>query len=468
MERLKRTVFNLKVYVIAFCFCNLLSMCLFTKWIYSITIPLMLVWGCMFCAYNFICKKFKWSFCTAVAFTFCVSYFIIILFRSSSMAKDIAQFMCIIVYFFVLFDAFSEMNRTEREKIIKINCDAVFWFNLPIAIISALIMYSGYYSEIVIQGETYLLGLIPRSEGCQLRGIGGSPTTFAVLEWLALMASIYLYKKSKKRILRVVIVMADIITWICLVAANANYLVLMLGAFAITLVLCLVLSKKAKACITVIVISVCVALLYKGTFGFIDYTVNGLHQMLAEKSEPDNSQSNSSLEEGDNRGATSDDVLDDPDDQVVEPAPPIVVERSLQSSTMGVRWTIWQEALKLFAENPFGVSKSNAKVEIFYGVPNYEYSNLHNGYLTILVSAGIQGLLMIVVFGVTLFIRVVYYMRVNHDDYTTQIAVALCIAILAGELVNGCFLFDRGLLYAFLWLILGHLYGQCKQSKDER
>lgn len=451
MQKLKHILLNLKVFMIAFFICNLFSMCLFTKRIYSICIPLLILWGGLLCVYNYVIKRQKKDFAFWVSSAVCINYLIIILFFSSSYMQDIAQLLCVMVYLFILFGAFSDLDRKDRTDIIMSNCYIMFYFNIVVSLGSVIIMFSKYVGEIVIEGDTYLLGLIPRSSGCQLRGIGGSPTSFSVLEWLSIVASIFIFKRSKSKLNKVVVVIADIVSWICLVGANSNYFILMFGVFGIMLFICNLINKKWKNCLVVIIGMFSVLILYQGTLKGIDYTVNNV----------DISQILDKIQIDDDTASTDTEKQDVVDSEAGD----VKVERSISSSTLSVRMSIWKEALKILKDHPFGVAKSNATVEIYYGRPNYKYTNLHNGYLTILVASGIQGFALIILFGVWLFIKVIKCLAKNNNT-NIRLIVSLCVAILAGEMVNGCFLFDRGLTYASLWPLLGYLYSECKLSDN--
>ena len=92
-----------------------------------------------------------------------------------------------------------------------------------------------------------------------------------------------------------------------------------------------------------------------------------------------------------------------------------------------------------------------------------EYRNLHNGYLTLLAASGIVGFALILVFGVLFFIRAMqalFHCTDARRRLWLSVLIAACGAILASDLVNGCFVLWRGLQYIFLWLLLGEICAQ--------
>ena len=74
-------------------------------------------------------------------------------------------------------------------------------------------------------------------------------------------------------------------------------------------------------------------------------------------------------------------------------------------------------------------------------------------------------------FGILFFIRAMRYLcKCTDREKCKQLSVliAVCAAILAGELVNGCFVLWRGLVYIALWLLLGQICGIIAQPKTPK
>lgn len=71
----------------------------------------------------------------------------------------------------------------------------------------------------------------------------------------------------------------------------------------------------------------------------------------------------------------------------------MTISRPLETSANGTRSAIWREGIKLFLAHPLAVTNNAISVKVFYGVPDYEYRNLHNEYLTLLAASGSSALL---------------------------------------------------------------------------
>lgn len=446
MKKIIDFIFNLKIFILLYLFCNLLSLFIYTKPLYNLIIPVIILWGGAIIVYGYINKKIKINFFSIIALMFCINYFIVIIFKSNSKFTDIAQLISIGIYFLLFFEWYSNNDEEKREDILLKSSYMIFLFNLIISIGSTFIMFFNYSNTVNVWGKDYKLGLIPRSSGVQLHSLAGSPTSLAILELVSLIASLYIWKKTSDKRVKFGTVTANIFTWLCLVGANANNVILMFFAFSFFILLLNLLNKRFKKLLLTLVVLVSIASLYQGTLHFLDFSVNGVRHTI-------NSEINSENSGSIDPGTSGEDI------------PDIKIERTIGSSTLGVRLNIWKEGIKLFGSHPLGIAKSNISVRIFYGVPNYEYKNLHNGYLTILVASGVQGLVLVLVFGVTLFV-IAIKSSMKMNSYKFDFIFSYCAAILAGDMVNACFLFDRGLLYMTLWVLLGYIWAECKKVKS--
>ena len=73
-------------------------------------------------------------------------------------------------------------------------------------------------------------------------------------------------------------------------------------------------------------------------------------------------------------------------------------------------------------------------------------------------------------FGVWFFIKALRGLFICHDEekrLLLSVLIASCGAILAADLVNGCFVLWRGLPYIFLWLLLGEICARITELSPE-
>ena len=138
------------------------------------------------------------------------------------------------------------------------------------------------------------------------------------------------------------------------------------------------------------------------------------------------------------------------------------------------RFKLWKESLNLFKISPvIGISNGNI---VFYSekyadnVLSYSYhkSDLHNGYLTILVSTGIIGFAIFCIFGFRFAKHTAQHLFLQKKTFRNDIYPCL-FSFLAAYLVYA--LFERALLYdisfmvMWFWLMMG--YASCYIAKFE-
>lgn len=74
-------------------------------------------------------------------------------------------------------------------------------------------------------------------------------------------------------------------------------------------------------------------------------------------------------------------------------------------------------------------------------------------------------------FGVWFFIKALCCLSTCLDEekcLLLSVLIASCGAILAADLVNGCFVLWRGLPYIFLWLLLGEICARITELSPEK
>lgn len=445
-----------KYYYLIFLLCNLFSTCIFTKKIYSICIPVVLILGGIVFLYSVIVLRKKAvipDVKTYIHICFIGIYAIVIVLQSSNYLKDFAQLLSCIIYFFVIYMGIAMTDSKEREEILSISAIIIFVFGFLLAIASNVLLLFSINGKIIVFGEEYLFGIVPRSEGYQLWGVSGSPVTFCVLLFFSLLSSMRIIKEQKHIFIRTIIVIVDIFIWIALSATNANYFVLLILAFALCLLLfCFItevrsgLRGQIKKAALILLFFACVLFSYKLT----QRAISGMQQYVSKAMTEGN------IEYFFDRFSHDFHVAFDIEEE-------IDIQRSFSSTRLDVRTEIWRNAFMIFKKHPLGVSNSNAKVNVYYGEPDHEFTNLHNGYIQVLVAGGIQAAVLIFAFLIIQFLQVIKK-SFQEKDIVLVIMTALCFAILCGELVNGCFVFDRGVTYSVLWGALGFLNNKSRQN----
>lgn len=359
----------------------------------------------------------------------------------------------------------------------------VFVFSVSIALISVGMMLANYSAEVPYQGTVIEIGFYQRNTGMQLSGVTVGPSTLSVLSLLGLISVWYLFRESRGA-RRWFGVFCAVLLLFVIGAANAYSSLISMLAFSVLYPFCRALdctsSKRfarrgAETAARMLAMCLLVCCCFFGIQRLETAVVNDISQAVYqhELKEAEKEQTNTPEQPEPSEPAQPEPpkpsvpAQPEPSEPSVPEQPAeITISRDIKTSAIGVRLSIWKEGIKLFLSHPLGVTNNAISVRAFYGVPDYEYRNLHNGYLTLLVGAGIVGFSLIVIFGVWFFfrtLRCLFQCRDEKKRRMLSVLIASCGAILAADLVNGCFVLWRGLQYIFLWLLLGEI---CAQISD--
>ncbi len=169
-----------------------------------------------------------------------------------------------------------------------------------------------------------------------------------------------------------------------------------------------------------------------------------------------------------------------------EPAPAVTFDHENKNLDSG-RLTLWSQGIELFKVNPVvGIGKGNIYT---YGLDKFEngvkfsdryhglqwgplelgpfMTDLHNGYLTILVSAGALGFILFAIFGIRFFCSTTKH--VLRDERLQESAFPCMFSFLCAYLfysfIEVTLLFNITFTVVFFWMILG--YTSCYLSKNK-
>lgn len=139
------------------------------------------------------------------------------------------------------------------------------------------------------------------------------------------------------------------------------------------------------------------------------------------------------------------------------------------------RIRLWKESAELFGMSPIiGISSGNIvyySQEYLNGVLNYSYhkNDLHNGLITILVSTGIIGFLLFVIFGFRFAKHAAQHLFLQKKTYRNDVYPCLfCFlcAYMFYAFFEKALLYDISFLVLWFWLMMG--YTSCFIRQNER
>ena len=476
----------LKYFSGACVFILLLAVCPYTNVAYQKLLLVSLAFGLLVLAKVFLLDRSIYrNRYFPMLFLFTVSYAVTILLNARShFFKNCGQLAYTCLYLFIFFCAFSMIKSAEtRREILRFVLHIVVGFALIISLVSLWMLVTQYRGEYAYRGTVVPIGLNNRVNNIQLVGIGTSSSILGGMCVSALLSSILLLRYGCRK-LRWFYVLSAVIQWFTLCAANAFTDMVMVMTFAFMLVLCTVSAdlytkhgaarwkRAVMAVILAFAAALCVFAAYFITEQVEAKLVNRIEEIRYEQSVKDLEKPETPPEEPGNEPETPETPSEEPDSQPTLPPKKddIKIERDLSTSISSGRLPIWREGLKLALKHPLGMTEPNIEVFIQYGNdPHYSYTNLHNGFLTLLVAAGIIGFLLIMVFGIQLLVRAMEHIFAHSRKELAApiLLVSASASILSMDIANGCFVLWRGNHYLLLWMFLGELYALCAEGDQQ-
>jgi hypothetical protein len=136
------------------------------------------------------------------------------------------------------------------------------------------------------------------------------------------------------------------------------------------------------------------------------------------------------------------------------------------------RITLFKQGIEMFKHNPIiGIGRANLKMySKKYLSGGLIHPDLHNGYLTILVSYGIIGFSIFGIFSfmVALDICKNMFLCVNRNYFGVLVKLFSALVAYCGYcLFEKAILFDMTFMVGFFWLILGYAISYVNASKND-
>lgn len=140
------------------------------------------------------------------------------------------------------------------------------------------------------------------------------------------------------------------------------------------------------------------------------------------------------------------------------------------------RMDLWKAGIAAFKKAPlFGIGRENIYAYVKEELPGELWSEslnrggLHNIYLTILVSSGIVGFLLMAVFAVASFLKTAKLIFINKKLSPWYIIIiTMIILFYVTELVEARILYQVGIFYVIFWIYLGLIYALATSSKKQK
>lgn len=492
MDHRKKTelrVTALKYFIGFSLFALFLGDCAYTYFLYKPCLILSLAIGILMLAKAFFLDRDIYrNKCFPFLFLFVISYIVTICLNyQHSFFNNCGQLMYTCLYFFLFFCQFSLLEGEDRKQILQFVLCMIFAVALVFAVLSICMVLFRYSGQISIRGITTDVGISSRAGRFQLVGIAAGGSTLGTICILGLFSGLALTALKGKRASSLLIVVSVIfILTFCLTNVFATLVMMLAFSFWWTLchglagfTVCSSVERRKRLFFTITRVVVSCSMVFVLYFGIqtaegwaINHYNDAVDYMKNELFAPAVPETPSTPEAPSTPGTPSTPPTSEVPEKPQTPGPPtseeISITRDLGSSLGSGRFEIWKAALKEFPRHPLGVTTSNIHVTLPSGSV---FENLHNGFLNLLIGAGIVGSALIMVFGLLLLYRAMRYLLthpLNQETRYLALIISVCVAILGGDLVNGGFVLWRGGRYIILWLLLGEIYAVAVNGGDDK
>lgn len=461
-------VFNALNYKIAIIVATLLTVVPYIHGVIGGYVKFVLAFGIVTVLYLTVKNGFKFLFkdkLSVLLILFCVSYLITCIINRGEFLSSNLSSLAYMAVSFSLFFIFTV--NTEKEKLIKeykILACVIIAFTAVYSILNLFIFAFNISGSYVVNTVVQYYGVKDnRLWGIYNANTNSTLCVISVIFSLGLAFS----KPAKKRIVKILCIANIILQFIGLVLTGSrasNYVLYLLSA-----VFAFVYSVKSKVSFKKIgsgltgVISavVCMLVLFAGT-----KVVNITAPYIPKIASNINIDVSSSFNDENNK----DDLSDNSEENAIINN---LNRNDISDKEVGIlngRTRFWKAGLKTFADHPlFGISREKiyTVVREYLNDPVWDnhlrVGGVHNIYLTVLISSGIVGFLLLAVFAIFVLIKLIKAIIKMKDTNSEFLAGCLLLLMFfITELVEGRILYQVSFFNMVFWCFLGIAYAQAK------
>ena len=430
---------------------------------------LLLMWGLFILINNYFLSNriFK------IKYKFLLIAFLILMVVTSAVhfsiwfIPNIALAYCVAVCFFMFYGMYTAESSKNFEKEMIFILKFFVYFGLGGALSSIATLFW--------QGEGSLFGYHLGIYCNRLIGIytNSNILAFSMIECMVasdILLDKYMRKKIKLTSFNIfVIIFAAVISCICLFLSDSNASMLFLIIYSTIRVLCGMFFRNKFSYTIKFIASIIVAMVYCVTImitcfslrdicqSFIGHTITGVYKYeeefkaSSEKIEIENNQDIELVDPGDPPEYKSD----------IENINELTIGRHEHYDVSSGRITLFKQGLEIFKRHPIiGVGRANlikyGKKYIKGGLINLD---LHNAYFTILVSTGVIGFGIFIIFSVLVALDVCKHLffccTLPYFGVFSRLFSAL-VAYCGYCLLEKAIIFDMTFMVGFFWSILAY------------
>lgn len=409
----------------------------------QIATGIFVLWSIFILSNNLLNKKvFKSINYSGILITFIVSgLFTALIHANDNLPINLLMMYHVFICFFGFYGAYSNFNKKKLKvemytifKIIVISSTVLSILGLIIALFFTKVELFGYY-----------LGLRDN----RYTGLYTNPNLSSFSSVIALVFCHYLIGKNdtnkpyKKILPNFIILLCIVSNFLALLLSDSNSSLLFLIVYMTTLLFFRLYQKDRGKKITkifkhsLILLIICSV----GAFGMFfirDACQQGAEMLI------------NNIHKTENKTDTSNVMLSDDFTEI---------GRGTDYEISSGRIDSLKKAMVLYNKNPlFGIGKGNI---VEYGdrylARGFSFTDLHNGYLTILISTGTVGLTLFMIFAFMIAIRLIKKLsELDINDKSFPILFSMIVAYGVFSLFERALLFDITFMVVVFWMILGY------------
>ncbi|MEG0570776.1 MAG: O-antigen ligase family protein [Oscillospiraceae bacterium] len=416
------------------------------------------IWAFLIIAYDYFHEKIlftgKYRF---LLYLFLVSVLLSIALNAMNLTENIQTVIMLVIQLFVLFSGV----KTSKDELHK----DLFWTSNILGIvlfICSLIGFTMYCSNITIYKYTgRYCGIFSNPNIASVLSLAG-----AVLSILALCYSHNLKSKLGRVIYKIVHITSAIMNFVMFTFANSNNGKLMMALFASSLifVVCLLIMKFKNMVVKVLissVMAVAVGLFSLFAFNFMQQTFANLPSII-----------DSVITMISNKGPALN------QEETIPPSQKF--EREEEQKLDNGRVTIWKQGLNAYVHAPvFGCGPRN----VFNALSKYndtvhvsvDVGGLHNMFLELLVTTGVVGFLLYMIFFIGIICVIMKYVfkkstrELNkRNKAILSVLIGSVVMLIAMNFGESIMLFSASPYAMLFWLFFGYLFNYVRLGASDK
>ncbi len=464
-ERLEDSSLFRKIYIIDLFFCNIafLQIPAYALLVFLFIWGLRLVWCNQKKNNTFFKLRFGiwiWAFLGVTLFSILLNY-------SVTLFYSILMLLHIFICFSIFYGMHTEPDFNFREELYSVSRFIVYITTI-VNIIGIICLMVGFSFEFLWIKFTIYEN---RFTGCYVNpNLLGFCSVVSVVCCHMLYKQDFMKKVNQPRVSKIWIVACLATNLFSLILCDSNASMVLALGYVIVYIVYLFFADKTEISTSKIILKI-ISLVLVGTF-LVSSAL--MFRMICQEGFAVVISKTTSITDmltGNDKDSLTSKSSDDKDDK--DSKPDVTFSHENKNLDSG-RKKLWKESINLFKISPIiGIANGNI---IFYseeyanGALSYSYhkSDLHNGFLTILVSTGIIGFLLFAIFGFRFAKHSAQHLFLQKKTYRNDVypcLFAFLFAYLLYSLFERALLYDISFMVMWFWLMMGYM--SCYISKLE-